>query len=319
MKKGIKNHPVIIIGGPTGSGKTGLALFLATNLNGEIINADSRQIYRFMDIGTAKPTPEQLSTVKHHLIDMVDPDQDFNAQLFIKFAEKAFRDIINKGMRVFVAGGTGLYISAFLNGMVEGAPPNNRVRSRLRTALKKSGEKHMYDLLKKIDPESARLIHPNDSYRVLRALEIYETTGVSPSKLRKEKWKSQSVKNNVLYLCIDMPRKKLYDNINKRADMLIKKGLVDEVKYLLSNGYGEELKSMQSFGYREIVRYVKGESSLADAIEELKKNTRHYAKRQVTWFRGVKGVRWVNPDSEQGILQTCRDFLEEVDCDKSAA
>ncbi len=312
-----KVEKIIVIAGPTASFKTAIGIRVARELNCEIINADSRQVYKLMDIGTAKPTKEEQQMVPHHLIDVVYPDEEFNAQRFRELAEVAARSIIEKGRNVLIVGGAGFYIKAYLEGLADGAIPDKSIRERLNRECNELGLRNMYSKLIAIDPAVLEYIHPNDRYRILRALEIYEVTGIQPSRF-KERKSLGSV--DVLYICLKLDRNLIYDNIDKRVNKMIKDGFIDEVKDLLRKGYDERFRPILSHGYREILSYLKGIISLEEAVEITKLRTRQYAKRQLTWFRGVKEAIWIEPSDFEKIITTVRKFLDgEVKDDKSAA
>lgn len=306
---------IIIIAGPTATGKTALGIALAKKLNGEIINADSRQVYKLMDIGTAKPTSEERKEVLHHLLDIVYPDQEFNAQKFREKALEALSEITSKGKNAIMVGGTGFYIKAFLEGLAEGAVPDASFRERFNKECEEHGLDYMYRRLIDLDPELSFFIHPNDRYRIMRALEIYEVTGIKPSLFKKLKKKEI----NGLYICIKLDRKVIYDNIDKRVDRMIKSGFVDEVKNLLEKGFDERLRPLRSHGYKEMIDFIKGRIDFDTAVERTKLRTRQYAKRQITWFRGLKDAKWFDPKEIDCIEKMCREFLEGKRNDKSAA
>lgn len=307
---------IIIIGGATASGKTAIGIRLAKEFNSEIINADSRQVYKLMDIGTAKPTKEEQEAVCHHLIDVVYPDEEFNAKKFRDFADEAVKKIRSKGKNVLIVGGAGFYIKAFLEGLADGAFPDVSIRERLKKECEERGIKNMYSKLIKIDPALAGHIHPNDRYRILRALEIFEVTGMRPSKFKEKKNPKQS---EVLYICLKLDRDVIYGNIDKRVDKMIADGFVYEVESLLKKGYNEKLRPMQSHGYREMVDYLKGRIKFTEAVERTRLRTRQYAKRQLTWFRGVKDAIWVEPSNFDKLRTIAWKFLEGRINDKSAA
>lgn len=311
-----KIEKIIVIAGATASGKTATGIRVASEFNCDVINADSRQVYKLMDIGTAKPTREEQQTVRHHLIDVVYPDEEFNAQKFNDYAEAAVRSIRRKGKNVLIVGGTGFYIKAYLEGLAEDAFPDVSIRERLNKECNEFGITNMYSKLIKIDPALLGHIHPNDRYRILRALEIFEVTGLRPSKFKEKKNTQQS---EVLYICLKLDRNVIYDNIDKRVNKMITDGFVDEVKSLLAQGYDEKLRPMQSHGYREMLDYLKGRIQFAEAVERTKLKTRQYAKRQLTWFRGVKDAIWIEPSNFEKIITIARKFLEGRVDDKSAA
>ncbi len=298
---------IIVIGGATASGKTATGIRLAEKFNAEIINADSRQVYKLMDIGTAKPTKEEQETVRHHLIDVVYPDEEFNAKKFKDYAEEEVRKIRDKGKNVLIVGGTGFYIKAFLEGLADGAFPDTSIRERLKKECDEMGLKSMYSKLIKIDPALSGHIHPNDRYRIMRALEIFEVTGIQPSKFKEKKNPRES---EVLYICLKLDRDVIYDNIDKRINKMIEDGLVYEVESLLIKGYNEKLRPMQSHGYREMLDYLKGRIKFSEAVERTRLRTRQYAKRQLTWFRGVKDAIWVEPSNFEKIRTIAGKFLE---------
>ena len=280
----MKKIPVIAIAGPTASGKTALSVSLAKKLGGEIISADSMQVYRGMDIGTAKPTSEEMGGIVHHMIDIVDPDEDFSAAEFCKRAAAAAEDITRRGKIPILCGGTGLYMDSFLKDtdfLENDTSPE--VRQRLIKEAEALGADGMHKRLYEVDPVSAQRIHKNNVRRVIRALEFYEMTNI-PISHHQEETKKKESRYKPLYLMIDWDRSVLYERINKRADIMIENGLVGEVSGLLKKGYTRELTSMQGIGYKEMIAYLLGELSLCDAAEAIKQGTRRYAKRQLTWF-----------------------------------
>lgn len=306
---------IIVIAGPTATGKTVTAIKLAEKFNGEIINADSRQVYKYMDIGTAKPPLSERERIPHHIFDVVEPDKEFNAQLYRTLVEKTVHEIHTMKKHVFIVGGTGFYIKAYLEGLAERAHPDTAVRERLRRECREIGLSEMYRRLTTIDPGVTKWIHPNDRYRILRALEIYEVTGEPPSRFKKKTKKPK----DVLYICLKLDRKVIYDNINKRVHKMLKDGLIEEVKALLDRGYSEELRPLQSHGYKEMIDYLKNRISLETAIERTQLRTRQYAKRQITWFRGVPYAIWLPPEKMDEIIKICNDFLEGKRDAQSAA
>ncbi|MCX5847713.1 MAG: tRNA (adenosine(37)-N6)-dimethylallyltransferase MiaA [Deltaproteobacteria bacterium] len=285
---------LIIIVGPTAIGKTEVAISLAREWNGEIISADSMQVYRLMDIGTAKPSVEERTLVKHHLIDLVNPDAQFNAAMFIETAQKIIRELHSRRKPIFVVGGTGLYIKALLGGLFKGPDADEGLRKVYRHELKQFGKEYLYDKLKEKDKRAAATIDKNDVVRIIRALEVLELSGESIV----EKQKAHKFSDN-LYDCtrigLTMDRSSLYKKIDQRTEKMIRDGLVDEVQGLLSMGYRESLKPMQSLGYKHIIKYIKGSYTLEDAVRIIKRDTRHYAKRQMTWFGADKQIAWFSP------------------------
>lgn len=294
LKQGEK--PLIVICGPTASGKTALSLKLAQDFNGEIISADSRQIYRKMDIGTDKVGVKERQKIKHHLIDIRNPDQVFTMADFKREGESAIQDILRRGKLPIICGGTGLYINAITeNYDLAKAPPNQKIRDELEVEYKKGGAEHLYKMLMDLDPASAARIHPNNVRYVGRALEVVLQTK-KPMESRRGKTHFKIFKVGV-----ERPRELLYEGINKRVDEQIEKGLLNEIKSLLSEGYSENLPSMSGLGYKEYFPYLKGEKPLEDCKEELKQNSRNFAKRQLTWFRKDDEIFWITPEEFQAI------------------
>lgn len=308
------NRPLIVIGGPTASGKTNLAVKLAHKINGEIISADSMQVYKYMDIGTAKPTLNEMDHIKHYLIDEFYPDEEFNISIF-KNKAKAYIDLIHsKGKIPILAGGTGFYIQAVVNDNdFTQTTTDNTLREQLYKQAEELGNTYLHDKLKEVDAVSAAIIHANNVKRVVRALEFYQQTG-TPISLHNEKEKQRTSPYNVKYVLLNMNRETLYNRINLRVDKMIEDGLVEEVKKLLDMGYAEHLVSMQGLGYKEIVPYIKGEISLTEATNALKQGTRHFAKRQFTWFNRQCDGHWIPVDElcEQEILEILLKSIEEV-------
>ena len=278
-----------IIYGPTAVGKTAYAIDFALKNNAEIISADSMQIYRGMDIGTAKPTPAERAQVKHYLVDVVNPDEDFSVAQFIKYCQYDMEKIFAKGKNILIVGGTGLYLNALINGYnFPQIEKNDELRRQLETEAKEKGLGVLHERLQKIDPESALKIHPNDEFRIVRALEIFELTGKPKSQIAT---KGNSILPKDFELMeIEMDRDKLYERINLRVDEMFQKGLVDEVKGLLEK-YSPELTSMQALGYKEVVKYLKNELTLEECVDQVKQGTRNFAKRQLTWFRSFSNLK----------------------------
>lgn len=279
--------PLLALLGPTASGKTALSLDIAEKFNCEIISADSRQVYRGMDIGTDKILPEARRGIPHYLIDVADPSERFTVADFKRLAEEKIGEILGCGKFPFIVGGTGLYIDVLTKNFSL-PPENKRLRAQLEKELKKYGKAALYKKLKKLDPKNAEKIHPNNARYVIRALEILLTTKSPKNDKRAEP------KYEILQFGLNWPREKLFERIGARVDAQLKKGLIKEVKSLLKMGYDKDLPSMTSLGYKEIIAYLDGKLTLESASELLKKNTRNYAKRQITWFKRDKNVVWIN-------------------------
>jgi len=283
---------LVIIAGPTASGKTELAVRLAERFGGEIVNADSMQVYRGMDIGTAKPSPEFRLRVPHHLIDIVDPDVNFSASDFRREAAIAIADISGRGRRVFVVGGTGLYIRALLQGLVDSPSGAGVVRRGLEETAKRYGSEALLDELARVDPETAARLHPNDLVRIVRALEVYRLSGRPISQQRSEHGFAGDY-YRALKIGLTVERRELYERIDRRVEQMIAEGLVEEVKSLLARGFSPGSKALRSIGYRQICAYLAGEYGLDEAVRLIKRDTRHYAKRQLTWFKADGEIKWV--------------------------
>ncbi len=269
--------PLIVVLGPTASSKTGLSLDIAEELNGEIISADSRQVYRGMEIAVDTIMPEERRGIPHHMIGIVEPDEEFTLANYKKLALQKIEEIHDRGKTPIIVGGTGLYISTITEGYnVPQIPPDKKLREKLEREAEEKGKKHVHEKLEKLDPEAAKNIHPNNLRYVIRAIE---------KTREKAKVKKSVPKFDMFLIGINWPREELYERINKRVDKQIERGLVEEVKKLLQKGYDEKLPSMSSLGVKEIIPYIKGKMSLDECAEILKKNTRNYAKRQMTWWR----------------------------------
>ena len=302
--------PLVIINAPTATGKTELAIDLAQEFGGEILNADSLQVYRYLDIGTAKPTIEQRNKIKHHLIDVVDPDEEFNAAIFTQMARRIIQNLAQAKKPIFVVGGTGLYIRALLKGIIDTPAVDNNIRNHYRRLGEVHGKEYLFNLLEKRDAEAARRIKPNDAVRVIRALEVLEQSGESiiSKQTRHSRGDSQY---DTLKIGLQVDREELKKRISQRTQKMITAGLLDEVKSILARGYNETLKPLQSLGYKQIIKYLTAEFDLAEAVRLINRDTWHYAKRQMTWFSADKEIKWFNPDCYYDIKKNVEKFWKE--------
>lgn len=298
----------LAIVGPTASGKTKLSLIVAEKINGEIISADSRQIYKYMDIGTAKPSIEERKRIKHYFIDELNPDEEFNAGLFGEKGREIIEDIFSRGKVPIIVGGSGLYIKSLINGFFEGPGAAWELREILYRKAKEFGNDVIYEELKRVDPASAEKIHPNNLKRVIRALEVYYITSKPMSQLQ------QMMKPNIGFKTIQVglnwDRKKLYKRIEERVDEMIKNGLIEEVKKLRELGYDKNLNSLQTVGYKEVFDYLNSLISYERMIYLIKRNSRRYAKRQLTWFRQDKRIIWVDVDENTNFDELAEKVIE---------
>lgn len=286
--------PLIVVSGPTASGKTPLAIALAKHFNGEIVSADSMQIYKGMTVATAKPTEQEMDGIPHYLIDFVPPEKDYSVVEYVKDATAAINDIVSRGKQPIVAGGTGLYIRSLItNTQFDDTKTDEALRKALYEYAKTpEGVSEMYDYLKEIDPQSAERIHPNNTIRLVRAIEVYRLTGKTMTQMQKESRTVKSPYAPIAFLGLDCKdRSVLYDRINRRVDIMLENGLLDEAKEVLSM---EQLPTAyQAIGYKELAGYFNGEQSLEEALEHLKQSSRRYAKRQLTWFRKEADISWL--------------------------
>lgn len=302
--------PLVIINSPTATGKTELAINLALEFGGEIISADSLQVYRYLDIGTAKPSQEQRNKVKHHLIDVVDPDEEFNAAFFAEQARIIIADLAKKGNPVFIVGGTGLYIRALLQGIIETPIVDENIRNYYRQLRDSHGKEYLYNLLQRRDADAARKINPNDSVRVIRALEVLEQTGESISaKQKRHSFADCPYKTYKIGLQLD--RKDLKQRIIMRTEKMIADGLLDEVKSILDRGYNDKLKPLQSLGYKQIIGFLRKDYNWENALNLIKRDTWHYAKRQLTWFTADKEINWFKSDLSEEIKESVERFWKD--------
>ena len=289
---------LIVVAGPTASGKTRLAIDIAKSVNGEIVNADSMQIYKYMNIGSAKPTLEEQSEAKHHLIDFLEPDEEFSVANYTELAHKVIAEISSRGKIPIMCGGTGLYINSVVNDITFGEIETDyKLREELNELAKQHGSQYLLDILKEFDPVSAQRLHPGNLRRIVRAIEFYRTTGI-PISEHQEMTKQKESRYEPLMLCVKWDREVLYDRINKRVDIMLNDGLLDEVKQLMEMGYTKELNSMKGIGYKEIIDYFEGNMSLEDTVNLIKQSSRRYAKRQLTWFRRDKRIHWLDANED---------------------
>lgn len=303
---------LIVVAGPTASGKTRLAIDIAKSVNGEIVNADSMQIYKYMNIGSAKPTLEEQSEAKHHLIDFLEPDEEFSVADYTELAHKVIAETASRGKIPIMCGGTGLYINSVVNDITFGEIETDyKLREELNELAKQHGSQYLLDILKEFDPVSAQRLHPGNLRRIVRAIEFYRTTGI-PISEHQEMTKQKESRYEPLMLCVKWDREVLYDRINKRVDIMMNDGLLDEVKQLMEMGYTKELNSMKGIGYKEIIDYFEGNMSLEDTVNLIKQSSRRYAKRQLTWFRRDKRIHWLDANEDflaEGI-QLCKEFID---------
>lgn len=288
---------LFILLGPTAIGKTDISIELAKRMDGEIISADSMQIYKYMDIGSAKVTQEEMDGVEHHLVDFLYPDEEFTVANYKSRAKELITTINNKKKISIVAGGTGLYINSLVYDLnFTEVPPNEEFRRELESVAEEQGNEFIHQKLEDIDEESSKKISPNDQKRVIRALEIYQVTGKTMSEYNKD-FRKPVEDYNLVMVGLNMDRAKLYERINLRVDIMIENGLVEEVKSILSRGYDKDLISMKGIGYKEIIMYLENILSLEEAIELIKQKSRNYAKRQLTWFRRDDRIKWMDLDN----------------------
>lgn len=290
----ILKKPLIILTGPTAVGKTKLSIELAKAVNGEIISADSMQVYKHMDIGSAKIKKEEMCGVSHHLIDVLEPDEEFHVVRFQEMAKQAMEEIYAKGKVPILAGGTGFYIQAVVKDIdFSKETEKSPVREELEKLAEEKGCAYLHERLQQVDPKSAEKIHANNVKRVIRALEYFELTG-KPISLHNEEEAAKESPYNVAYFVLNDVRERLYERIDARVDAMLQEGLVEEVSGLAKKGYTKDMVSMQGLGYKEILSYLDGSYTLDEAVYILKRDTRHFAKRQLTWFKREKDVIWVN-------------------------
>jgi tRNA dimethylallyltransferase len=289
-------HEVLTVVGPTAVGKTAVAIALARSLDGEIVSADSRQVYRGMDIGTAKPTADELKLVPHHLIDIIDPSEAYDAVRFAADAERTIVEVLARGATPLVVGGTGFYVASLFRGLFEGPGRNPGVRASLTERAESEGPAALHQELERVDPASAERIHVNDLSRVIRALEVHATTGRTLSEWRKEPDRVPAF--SARYVGLTLPREKLYERIDRRVDAMMTAGLLAEIEGLVSRGaLSPDMPAASAVGYRELLPVIeRGEADITEAVALIKRNSKRYAKRQMTWFRSIEDVAWFDLD-----------------------
>lgn len=303
--------PIILLAGPTAVGKTFLSMELARRLGTEIVNADSMQIYRYMNIGTAKPTREERALVPHHLLDVVDPDEAFDAARYLELAAPVVDGLHARGKIPLVVGGTGLYLKILTRGICPATPGNPDIREALKREEKERGLAEMHAELLRVDPVLGRKIHPHDRQRVLRALEVYRITGI-PLSSRQEQHGFQETVYPSIKVFLYRERDEIYKRINERVLMMMEEGFLDEVRHLMEMGFGPELRPMQSLGYKQLVRHLLGEGTLEEAVEQIQRETRRYAKRQMTWFRGDPEFRWFHVHDVEEIMEWIQNVVAGI-------
>jgi len=300
--------PLVIINSPTATGKTDLAVKLALEFGGEIVSADSMQVYRYLDIGTAKPTVEERRGIPHHLIDVANPDEEFNAAIFSEQARAIIPEVAGQNKAVFVVGGTGLYIRTLLRGIIDTPDVDEKIRNHYRGLRDARGKKFLYDLLQQRDAAAAAQINPNDSVRVIRALEVLDQTGESIT-VKQKKHSFHDTPYRTFKIGLQIERGELKRRIEARADKMMTAGLLDEVKNVLAMGYGADLKPLQSLGYKQIIGFLRKEYDWQNGLHLIKRDTWQYARRQMTWFAADKEINWYHPDSFDAIRNNVKNFL----------
>lgn len=303
---------LVVILGPTGVGKTALSLGLAKALNGEIISCDSMQIYKYMDIGSDKILSHQQEGIRHHMLDLVYPDEDFTVSDYKNISEEIISNLNSENKLPLLVGGTGLYINSLVYKLnFTKVEANQELRDELEEEAKEMGNEYVHSKLKKVDPESAERIHPNDLKRVIRALEIYKESGKTMAEYNKN-FRQPNLKYDLYMVGLTMDRTKLYERINKRVDLMIEDGLLNEVSSLLEKGYTQDMVSMQGIGYKELIEYLEGNISLEESVELIKQKSRNYAKRQLTWFRRDERINWYNKDNFESDKDLEKIILKDI-------
>ena len=311
VSQSVSDRPrLVIILGPTGVGKSRLALDLAEELGGEIVSADSMQVYKYMDIGTDKPSPEDRKRVRHHLIDLVFPDQPFHAGLYRTLGRKVIEQLSDRGKAFLVVGGTGLYIKTLTYGLFHSPPIDPGVRERLKREGEEKGGDFLYRRLIEVDPNTAARLHSHDLFRIVRALEVFESTG-APISFFREQHRFGDNPYTLLKMGLETHREELYRRIEERVDQMMERGFLEEVERLMEMGYGPQLKPMQSLGYKQLIQVLLKKMERSEAIRQIKRDTRHYAKRQWTWFKADPDVRWCDESLDrERVFRAVSSFLK---------
>lgn len=307
--------PLVIVAGPTATGKSKYSVLFSKRHNGAVISADSMQVYKYMDIGSAKITKEEMQGVPHYLVDVLEPKEEFHVARFQSMAKDALKDIYEKNQIPVVCGGTGFYIQALLYGIdFSSGEENNKLRQELQCFADEHGAHALFERLRAVDPKSCELIHENNVKRVIRAIEYYETTG-EPISLHNAREKEKESEYNFAFFVLNDDRQKLYDGIERRVDEMVEMGLFDEVKRLKEMGYSKDYVSMQGLGYKEVLDALNGDITFEEAVYRIKRDTRHFAKRQITWFKREKDVVWIDKSQFEYNDERILSFIEE-ECEK---
>ena len=304
-------YQLIAIVGPTASGKTALAIELADRLGSEVISADSMQVYRGMAIGTSAPTPEDLARCRHHFIGILEPDESYSAGAFSERACPMVAALNDRGVPAVVAGGSGLYVQALIDGLFAGPGRDDAIRERLHAEAEQEGPDPLYARLQEVDPDYAESIHPGDLRRIVRGLEVHEATGDPISHLHRTQ-RAESEPLHALQIAIDHPRETLYDRINRRVEQMLEQGFVDEVRTLMRRGYLGQIERLRTLGYREFAAYLLGRQTYEEAVEAMKQNTRRFAKRQLTWFRADPRIEWMPAPDDGNVTSLAEDILARL-------
>lgn len=301
-------EPVIVIVGPTASGKTSLSVELAKKINGEIISADSMQIYKYMDIGTAKPDADEMAGIRHYLIDEIYPDEEFSVAKYRKLAQRYINEIIEKGKHPVITGGTGLYINSLVYNIdFSETTIDWELREQLKKQSEENGNRYLYNQLLEMDPEAAKRIHENDIKRIIRAIEVFKHTN-KPISFHRQNSRLEPPPYDYLIFGLRMERARLYERIDKRVDIMFERGLVNEVRKLKEMGYEKNFTAMQGLGYKEIFSFLRGEATLDEVKYIIKRDTRHYAKRQLTWFKRLENIRWLDMDESTTNMEVVKNI-----------